>query len=506
MVLQWKGLKKTIMEMVERMKRGITRVIESEPLFLLCWFVVMFMQNMDPFFWEAEQLVLVQRYLLAPWGIALGVLYLHRQTPLRTEILALVVLLAWMIVPFALRFGIGQKNVESWQNMVILIGVYASVSSRSAQERKQTLHQATMLFAFLGWGLGLSLLYCAASGKSYSPEFCQYSFGIYYQTQLTAGCHYNVTAMACLNLMLMSMTGFFCAKEIGKRIYYGVPTVMMAIVVILTQGRTSRYAMLAALALCAWRAVALGGWTKRAAVRHAAAIVAVAVVLGGGFVVSDEMTNRAILHYNRMQTARSAANTQAQGGFEWIASAVADESDADQTTVEPIQAPDAVQQEEEQLHSREPMNWTFTGRTKIWSNLANFWKENPKYFFIGYGTGRVGWLISQETPLESLGYASVHNTYLQFLADYGLIGALFMVALFACLAAPLLREFFLGKWSEGGVMLCILIVAQLIIGMMESDPLTPMSICNIFLYIAVALAVSSGREKPSIFGKKRAAK
>lgn len=494
--------------MIERMKRSMTRVIESEPLFLFCWFAVMFMQNMDPFFWEAEQLVLVQRYLLAPWGIALGALYLHRETAIRTELLALLALLAWMIVPFALRFGISPKNVESWQNMVILIGVYASISTRSAQERKQTLHWATTLFTLVGWGLGLSLLYCAASGKSYSPEYCQYSFGIFAQTQLTAGCHYNVTAMACLNLMLMSMTGFCCARGIGKRIYYAVPTVMMAIVVVLTQGRTSRYAMLAALALCAWRAVALSGWVKKAAVRHAAAIAAAAVVLIGGFVLSDELTNRAIIHYSRMQTAHSANDTQAQSNSaEWITDAIAEGTNEEQgTPVEPIPASDAAPQEEEALRSREAMNWTFTGRTKIWSNLANFWKENPKYFFIGYGTGRVGWLISQETPLESLGYASVHNTYLQFLADYGLMGMLLMAAFFVCIAVPLLREFFLGKWSEGGVMLCILIAAQLIIGMMESDPLAPMSICNLFLYIAFALAASSGREKPSIFGKKRAAK
>lgn len=474
-----------MMRTIQALKRCALKLIGSEALFIFAWFILTLMRSMDPFFWEPTQIDVLVQYIMLPWGVSLAVMYLQRQTRPQAARVLLLLLLGWIVVPFALRFGVTQKNVSSWMSAAVLFfGVYASISGRSAQERERVFSWLTRLFALAGWVLGAALLFCAAAAKGYYSEFGQYAFGVFEGKQLSAGCHYNVTAMACLCIMMLSLAGLCRARHAAARLYYAPPAVMMALVIVLTQSRTSRYAMLFALALSAWRMVALGRMPGRRLVRHVSAIAAAAVVAAGGFILADAAVKGAIVHYARVQAQSQQA---AEPSAERAQAPREDEQAA---------AGQADAKEEQKLpKSRTAMNSTFTGRTVIWTNLIALWKENPRYFLIGQGVGRTGWLIADGTPLESLGYASVHNAYLQFIADYGFIALALLLAFAVSIAPALLRIFFRDRWADGYAMLCVTAAAMLVVGLMESDPLAPMSMTNLALYASLALAAPRGKER-----------
>ena len=132
----------------------------------------------------------------------------------------------------------------------------------------------------------------------------------------------------------------------------------------------------------------------------------------------------------------------------------------------------------------------------IWKSLFAFWRENPKVMLIGNGVGRTGSRIVVGTVHEENGAVAVHNTYLQFIADFGLIGFALLAAFFAVIARPVLRAFYArgaGRFA-GTHALSAMVVAALATGMMESAPLGAMTPMNIMLCLALAMLAGAGRE------------
>lgn len=69
---------------------------------------------------------------------------------------------------------------------------------------------------------------------------------------LWAGVHYNSTGMIALCLCMMSLLACSCTKNPLLKAVCVIPAAMSAVVVVLTQSRTSRYALLLALAIGAF--------------------------------------------------------------------------------------------------------------------------------------------------------------------------------------------------------------------------------------------------------------
>ena len=75
---------------------------------------------------------------------------------------------------------------------------------------------------------------------------------------------------------------------------------MSMAVIVLSQSRTSRYALLAVLAAAAFDGVRRALCRRNAAAGLLAAVLAGVVVLGGGYWGADRMTRAAIAHYNQL--------------------------------------------------------------------------------------------------------------------------------------------------------------------------------------------------------------
>ena len=123
------------------------------------------------------------------------------------------------------------------------------------------------------------------------------------------------------------------------------------------------------------------------------------------------------------------------------------------------------------------------------------WREKPKYMLIGNGLGRTSREILVGTPLEFGGANQAHNTYLQFILDYGLIGFTLLCVFFALIVPNILRVFFAapGTATAGSRAMCMLVVGCLMTGMMESDPLNAMRPSNVMLIFAIACISGAGR-------------
>ena len=107
--------------------------------------------------------------------------------------------------------------------------------------------------------------------------------------------------------------------------------------------------------------------------------------------------------------------------------------------------------------------------------------------FIGRGIGNTGSLIVEGTVHEQDGSSAVHNTYLQFMADFGLVGFLLQAAFLLLVLWPLLLEFVRGRMTGSRVTLFLLIGAILLTGFMESQPLGQMTPMNVVLFYAMAI-------------------
>ena len=480
------------------LRKAALCVITNECLFMFANFVVIGVLTMGPLRWHQEAVDMFDRYVLIPWGVALCALRLERSTkremPRRRDLDILFILALWIVVPFGLRFGLTFNNVGSWHGFIVAyFGIYAMTSEEPAEKRGQLLDLATVLFGLLSLVLGAAALYCAIHAAEFGKGVSQFTFGVAKDGMLRIGQHHNTTGMIAMLSALMCLTGMCRSKRLPVKLIYVLGASLMAVLVVLSQSRTSRYSLLAALAVAAYGALACGSWQKKALVRHGAGLLAAAVILVGGYAGASVMTDAALEHY-----AYVRAGVQKETKVSLIAGAAAEQAGETQGNAQkdaPVQR-DTPAKKVKVQKARGAGDSSFTGRTAIWKNLFKIWKENPKHFLIGQGVGRTGSRVVEGTLLEKEGAATMHNTFLQFAADYGLIGLALLLAFLALLVAPCLRVFFArgAAVMPGGRMLCALVIACLMTGMMESDPFASMRFCNITLLFALAMIMGRSRD------------
>lgn len=428
--------------------------------------------------------------VLLPWGLALALLRLARAREsgaLRADACALFVLLAWLFAPFAIRFGATDANLNCWANhTAVFFGVYALTAEADAARFDRELRAAAAAFAAICAVYAGALLYCAATAQEFMapPDGNGFGFGVYQQAQLCASQHYNGTGMVALCGTLLCLCGAVRAKGRASRALHAVPALMMALVVVLTQSRTARYSLLAGLAVGAYGWVAARPLHGGRIVRHAAGALAGAIVLAGSYVAAAGITDAALAHYARVGAGRSIV----------LATAVAqEETPAQETTAQETPA-----QEETPAQARGAGEGTFTGRTAVWRNIFAMWRENPKYFLIGNGSGRTGRDILIGTPLEHGGANMAHNAYIQFTMDYGLIGFVLLAAFLLTLLRPALRVLLSapGTAAAGCRPMAMLAVACLLTAMMENEPLNAMRPCNVVFFFALGCLAHAGGRTP----------
>ena len=218
---------------------------------------------------------------------------------------------------------------------------------------------------------------------------------------------------------------------------------------------------------------------RKGVARHAAAMACALIVLVSGYLAADFTTNAALDHYARVRTAR-LTDTAA---YPVLPTAIAEEESAAEKGDSSASARSA----------RPAIDSTFSERTIIWANLFEFWREHPKYLVIGNGMHRTGSLLVKNT-MNNVDAVAVHNMYLQFIADYGIIGFAMLAAFLALLVPRALRVFFARapESSPGARVFVMIVVAQLLTGLMESQPLAPATAPNLALFFSLAVLYSLG--------------
>ena len=482
-----------IRRITEGTRRALLAVAGNVSLFVTTAFFVTGLLILGPNVWWREYIDMFERYVLIPWGMALCLLRLERrvraeQDSMRWDLGVLFVLLAWIVVPFALRFGNTFNNSGSWHNHTVLFfGIYALTTEEGPTRRERLFDLAALLFALCSLALGAALLYCVAAVRKFGDA--QFAFGVCDGMYLCANGHYNTTGMLAVCCALMALAGACRFKNGLLRLLCAVSVILMTLVTVLTQSRTARYALIAAYAVVVFGEVLFTERIRRAAVRVMAAVLAACVMAAAGYGGAAALTDAAVAHYNRAALA-AAGNPSADPGEtaearekEDTAKASAQESAAQQAAGEPYEA-------------RAAADASFSGRTAIWRNLMNRWKENPKYLLIGHGISEIGHLVTEDTIHEGRESVSIHNAYLQFTADYGMIAFALLCVFFGLIAVPVLRVLAArgGARRPGYGALGGIVAASLLTGMMESAPLGAMTPMNMMLFFSLALLFARGRD------------
>lgn len=478
-------------------RRALLGLASNEALFLFAVFVSQGVLSTDPFAWYQEAVSQLLSLVVVPWGAALCLLRLERRAAIpkgkeRLDLLVLFALLVWVSVPFFFRFGFTFNTSYSWFNHTVLFfGFYALIVEDSPVRRERTLDWAGALFALLGAALAVPTLYCVLTGRSLGAGTGGIPFGLTLEGQLQFGQHYNSTAMLAQCCALFALLGACRRKRLLTRLLHLLPALAMAAVVVLSQSRTARLALLGALAVGCYGVVAGALAARGRAVRHAAALAAALIAFAAGFWGAKMMTDTALLHYARVRQSaaapsassspsatpdpsKPAANTPAAAA----AATPADKEPAEETPVPVTPA-----------KARSILDSTLSERTLLWRNLFAYWREHPKRLLLGNGMGNTGRIVIQGTSQEGLGGIAVHNTYLQFIADYGLIGFILMAVFLCSLAPSCLRTLLAPKGTAraGDRVLVVLVVCKLLEGLMESQPLGAMSLSNLALFFALAM-------------------
>ena len=476
-----------INQIAARVRRILLSAAGNVSLFVTTSFFVTGLLILGPSPWWRMYVDLFESYVLIPWGMALCLLRLEQREKMdcaktRWDINVLFVLLIWLVVPFAMRFGPTFNNVASWYNHTVLFfGIYALTAEASAAKREELFDLAALLFSACSLVLGAVLMYCVVMIKKYGDA--QFAFGICDGIYLCANGHYNTTGMIAVCCALMSLAGAARLKKMPLRIMSVLSVVLMTLTAVLTQSRTARYALIVGYALMAYGELAARLRVKRAFLRHAAALAAACVVAVAGYGAADMISDAAIAHYNRAQQKRVEVSL--------VPIAAAEENTQEakaESTPKPAKA------KVKTYRARKAADSSFSGRTAIWRNLFQRWKDYPKYLIMGHGIGRIGGMVTENTIHEGREAVSIHNTYLQFIADYGLVGFGLLCVFFALIAVPLVRVFFAcGTQALPGYRaLCAIVAASLLTGMMESAPLGAMTPMNIVFFFALALLCAAG--------------
>lgn len=508
----------------------------NEGIFLLMAFFYTGVLSADIFGWYGEETSAIYNFIIVPWGAALCLLRLQRRSADRKkthgDVVTLFILYAWLVAPFAFRFGMTFNNLSAWFGYAtVFFGIYASVSEAGKERRQNMLALVSGLFAVFAVIWSGLLLYYAAKGSYFDAETGGNVFGVL-DGFLYAGVHYNITGMIALCLCMMSLAACGCAKNPLLKAVCIIPAAMSAAVVVLTQSRTSRYALLLALAIGAFDLLSRALASKGKGAALVAALLSAAVVLVGGYEVSKFATEAAIRHYATVTAERAAAEPQEEAPVnipeEEAKQPEEKQEDASADEQEPAEAANAEEQavlpedetgeqiilpEDEAdaqipaepvmiedvpagdgLAVRPGVDSTFSDRTTIWKNVLKTWQEEPKMMIIGNGVGHTGSKIVAGTIHEQNGAVAVHNTYLQWAADFGLIGFALMVVFLVIALRQALRVFCVKERARGAVAMCMMTAAALAVGMMESATLGAMTPINIVFMFALAQLAGMSRE------------
>lgn len=493
-------------------------VFGNEALFLIVTFLYATLGDSAIVAWYREPMSLLYGYIVIPWGAALCLLRLQRRAsslePARADVVTLFVLYLWILVPFAIRFGFTGKNVTAWHGYAVMFfGIYASISERKQREREMLMATMSVLSAVFAYVFCGALLFCAWSGTIYAADLGPFGFGAV-EGWLCSGVHYNITGMIVISLCMMCVMGVGYHRNILLKLFCLIPAVMSMAVIVLTQSRTSRYALLAVLAAAAFDGVRRALCRRNVAAGLLAAVLAGAVVLGGGYWGADRMTRAAVAHYNQLAydaalqaaLAEQAEAQQAELSAEEVPGAQPVEPSAEETTAEAsVEAAEPPAQEAaaepavpeiqvRKIRARVLANTdgSFSDRTDIWRAVFMFWRDNPKMMMIGNGVNQTGHKIGQYISWTD-GIA-VHNAYLQWAADFGLIGLVPQIVFLAIAVWQTIRVFFAPKRPRGALGLCMMTFASLLIGMMESATLSAMLPINLMFMFALAQLSAMSRD------------
>ena len=523
-------------------------VFGNEALFLIVAFLYATLGDNAIAAWYREPVSLLYGYIVIPWGTALCLLRLQRRVaslePARADVVTLFVLYLWILVPFAIRFGFTGKNATAWHGYAVMFfGIYASISERKQREREMLMATMSVLSAVFAYVFCGALLFCAWSGTIYAADLGPFGFGVV-NGWLCSGVHYNITGMIVISLCMMCVMGMGYYRNILLKLFCLIPAVMSMVVIVLSQSRTSRYALLAVLAAAAFDGVRRALCRRNVAAGLLAAVLAGAVVLGGGYWGADRMTRAAIAHYNQLAydaalqaaLAEQAEAQQAEpSAEETTAAEEPTEQSAEEMTAEaPVEpsaeeAPEAQptepSAEEAPVESVEPSteevseasveataepavpeiqisevqarvlanaDGSFSNRTDIWRAVFMLWRDNPKMMMIGNGVNQTGHKIGQYISWTD--GVAVHNAYLQWAADFGLIGLVPQIVFLAIAVWQTIRVFFASKRPRGALGLCMMAFAGLLIGMMESATLSAMLPINLMFMFALAQLSAMSRD------------
>ena len=506
-------------------------VFGNEALFLIMAFLYATLTDNAIAAWYREPVNLLYGYIVIPWGAALCLLRLQRRAaslePARADVVTLFVLYLWILVPFAIRFGFTGKNATAWHGYAVMFfGIYASISERKQREREMlmaTMSVMSAVFAYVFCGV---LLFCAWSGTVYAAGLGTFGFGVV-NGWLCSGVHYNITGMIAISLCMMCVMGVGYYRNILLKLFCLIPAVMSMAVIVLSQSRTSRYALLAVLAAAAFDGVRRALCRRNAAAGLLAAVLAGVVVLGGGYWGADRMTRAAIAHYNQLAydaALRAALAEQAEAqptepSAEETTAEAPVEASAEETTTEapvepsaeetPVEAPVEAAEPPVQEAAAEPAvpdiqvsqvwaraldnaDGSFSNRTDIWRAVFMFWRDNPKMMMIGNGVNQTGHKIGQYISWTD--GVAVHNAYLQWAADFGLIGLAPQIVFLAIAVWQTIRVFFAPRRPRGALGLCMMAFAGLLVGMMESATLNAMLPINLMFMFALAQLSAMSRD------------
>ena len=510
-------------------------VFGNEALFLIVAFLYATLGDNAIAAWYREPVSLLYGYIVIPWGAALCLLRLQRRAaslePARADVVTLFVLYLWILVPFAIRFGFTGKNATAWYGYAVMFfGIYASISERKQREREMLMATMSVLSAVFAYVFCGALLFCAWSGTIYAADLGPFGFGVV-NGWLCSGVHYNITGMIVISLCMMCVMGMGYYRNILLKLFCLIPAVMSMAVIVLSQSRTSRYALLAVLAAAAFDGVRRALCRRNVAAGLLAAVLAGAVVLGGGYWGADRMTRAAIAHYNQL-----AYDAALQAALAEQAEAQQAEPSAEETTAEaPVEpsaeeapeaqptepsaeeAPEAqptepsaeevseasveataepavpeIQISEVQARVLANTDGSFSNRTDIWRAVFMLWHDNPKMMMIGNGVNQTGHKIGQYISWTD--GVAVHNAYLQWAADFGLIGLVPQIVFLAIAVWQTIRVFFASKRPRGALGLCMMAFAGLLIGMMESATLNAMLPINLMFMFALAQLSAMSRD------------
>lgn len=120
----------------QKIRGALLSIAQNESVFLFVAFVSYSFLSTDVLAWYADSIAAFNRFVVLPWGGALCLLRLCRAQERKLEphadIRFLVLLYAWIVVPFGIRFGLTAINANDWFHcMVAFFGVYALITEET---------------------------------------------------------------------------------------------------------------------------------------------------------------------------------------------------------------------------------------------------------------------------------------------------------------------------------------------------------------------------------------